>query len=67
MARIKQSFESEEKNLAKLKGYSNIIQLVESFQDDQFYYLVLELAECGDLYALLESHRFAPLPEIVVK
>mmetsp|Transcript_24062 Transcript_24062/g.58469 ORF Transcript_24062/g.58469 Transcript_24062/m.58469 type:complete len:516 (-) Transcript_24062:196-1743(-) len=61
---VYESFDRERRHLLSL-DHPNIVKLIESFEDDNFCYLVLELCRGGELYDFV-VRKPVPKPEPVV-
>mmetsp|Transcript_130820 Transcript_130820/g.230481 ORF Transcript_130820/g.230481 Transcript_130820/m.230481 type:complete len:800 (-) Transcript_130820:102-2501(-) len=61
------SMVANEVAIMKSLDHPNIVKLFETFEDDRYFYLVLELCEGGDLLdRLMEVHQFSESQVIVI-
>mmetsp|Transcript_23401 Transcript_23401/g.54439 ORF Transcript_23401/g.54439 Transcript_23401/m.54439 type:complete len:961 (+) Transcript_23401:140-3022(+) len=61
--RVLKNLRREVKILKSLPAHANIVRMIDSLEQDAFFYLVLELVSGGDLFSLL-MHRSGPRPRL---
>lgn len=55
-------FQNREIEVLKISQHPNLIKLVDLFESESHYYIIIELCEGGDLYEYLDKRNFK-IPE----